>query len=113
MRSVYNYDFKYTAGLPGKVNPETGELWTDKERTALAQEIYPEASLCLVGGFVDAEVLRRIGHPCTKKKTAEFSWTPPAAGYVEVGAQGHLGMGVTVTITVTVTVRDSSMHLCV
>eukprot|EP00966_Prymnesium_polylepis_P331469 7387028-Prymnesium_polylepis.1 len=84
LRSVYNSTFAYTAGLRGATNPDTGLPWTDAERTAVAQKLYPEAALSLVAGLTDDESLRTIGHAAAKQKTSDFSWTPPAAGHVSV-----------------------------
>ena len=86
LRSVYCSVFIHTASLRGKVKPGTRELWTDDERTALAQKLYPEAALALVGGFLDHDALRTIGHAATKKKSEEYSFTPPTGGYVQVAS---------------------------
>ena len=83
-RSVYDMTFRYTATLRNATNDATGELWTRDERTALAQHLYPDASLHLAAGFVDAESLRTIRHPSTKQKDAVWSWAPPAQGHVKV-----------------------------
>mmetsp|Transcript_29028 Transcript_29028/g.72402 ORF Transcript_29028/g.72402 Transcript_29028/m.72402 type:complete len:692 (-) Transcript_29028:19-2094(-) len=96
LRSVYNSTFAYTAGLRGKTNPATGQIWTDKERTEEAQRLYPEAALSLAAGYTDDEALRTIGHAAAKQKASDYSWTPPAAGYIKVGQSSlmwHSGQG--------------------
>ena len=72
--------------LAGKTNAATGSVWTDAERTAEAQRLYPLAALHLLCGMVNHESLLTIDHPAVKQKEAERGWKPPAAGFVEVGS---------------------------
>ena len=61
LRTVYNFIFQYTASCRFKTNPQTGQEWTDAERTKEAQRLYPRAALSLVAGFLEDESLVTIG----------------------------------------------------
>ena len=76
LRSVYFFLFKYTASLRG-VRRADGQLWTDEQRTAEAQRLYPLAALNLMAGRVDDDALQTISHPAAKLKESEWSWAPP------------------------------------
>jgi hypothetical protein len=80
LRSVYDMVFRHTARLRKTTNSITGQPWTNDERTALAQQLYPECSLHLACGFVNADCLVQIRHPSTKQKSEAWSWAPPARG---------------------------------
>jgi hypothetical protein len=81
-RTVYNFVFVYTASLR-KTAKADGTQWTNEERTAEAQRLYPRASLALAGGFLDDKCLITIRHPATKKSETDFRWRPPAVGHIE------------------------------
>ena len=51
--------------------------WTNEERTAAAQRLYPRAALCLATEHLDDESLQTIGHAAAKKKDKDYSWEPP------------------------------------
>ena len=85
-RTVYCSVFHYTASLRNTTNPQTKADWTDAERTAEAQRLYPRASLALCGEFLDDESLDTISHPASKKSETDFRWQPPDVGFIEVGS---------------------------
>ena len=95
LRSMYRYVFEYTAKLRGEINPATGELWTNAERTALAAKLYPQGCLHLAVGNVNHETLALLKHPAARKdevrkdgsaKDAKYKWHPPMAGHVKYGS---------------------------
>ena len=81
-RSLMYLASMYTLSLRGTINPATESEWTDTERAVEWKRVWRLACKKLALGEVTHPILVQLKHACIKQKTADFSWTPPGAGFV-------------------------------
>ena len=82
--------------LAGKTNAATGSVWTDAERTAEAQRLYPLAALHLLCGMVNHESLLILHHgppPARVRTRARRASGRGRGGAVAAGAPRHSAWG--------------------